>query len=268
MPQATLHDDSTIDLTVAGSGPTVLVAVDELTKGLVDELADTFHVVGFDLTAHTMATPKPDTLTPDNLAADLLAIADAAGAERFAYYGYSWLALAGLQLAIRTDRLDALVMGGYPPLDGPYAEMLAVTEATHQLSLNPKPSEPATQPAQPAQDGEIDWETVELTVPEPVTRQFMTLYQGLRGFDDRAAQPAVQCPRLAVVGSADRIVYSERWGGVTVDLAGPVVRNAAELRELGWDVEVLEGLDHLTAMQPANLLPVLEPWLANVLTRR
>lgn len=53
------------------------------------------------LTAH----PKPETLTAANVAADLLAIADAAGADRFAYYGYSWLALAGFQLALRTDRL-------------------------------------------------------------------------------------------------------------------------------------------------------------------
>jgi pimeloyl-ACP methyl ester carboxylesterase len=264
MAKATLHDQAEIDLTIAGDGPTILLATDELTKGLVDELADGFRVVAFDLTAHTMAKPKPDTLTPDNLAADLLAIADAAGAERFAYYGYSWLALAGLQLAIRTDRLDALVMAGYPPLDGPYAEMLRVTEATHDLALNPTP--PAA--THPTPEGEIDWDAVEMTLPEPVTRQFLTLYQGLRGFDDRAAQSMVTCPRLSVVGSEDRIVYSERWGGVTVDIAGPVVRHADELRAAGWDVEILDGLDHLTAMQPANLVPVLEPWLTSVLTKR
>lgn len=268
MANATLHDQAEIDLTIAGDGPTVLLATDELTKGLVDVLADRFRVVAFDLTAHTMAKPKPDTLTPDNLAADLLAIADAAGAERFAYYGYSWLALAGLQLAIRTDRLDALAMGGYPPLDGPYAEMLRVTEATHDLAVNPAaPPKPAAA-AQPTPEGEIDWDAVEMTLPEPVTRQFLTLYQGLRGFDDRAAQPMVTCPRLAVVGSEDRIVYSERWGGVTVDIAAPVVRHADELRAAGWAVEILDGLDHMTAMQPANVAPVLGPWLTSVLTKR
>lgn len=265
MAKATLHDQAEIDLTIAGDGPTILLATDELTKGLVDGLADAFHVVAFDLTAHAMAHPKPDTLTPDTLAADLLAIADAAGADRFAYYGYSWLALAGLQLAIRTDRLDALVMGGYPPLDGPYAEMLEVTEATHDLAVNPTPPKPT---AQTTPEGEIDWDAVEMTLPEPVTRQFLTLYQGLRGFDDRAAQATLTLPRLCVVGSEDRTVYSERWGGVTVDIAGPVVRHADELRAGGWDVEILGGLDHLTAMQPANVLPVLRPWLTSVLTTR
>jgi pimeloyl-ACP methyl ester carboxylesterase len=272
MVKATLHDQAELDLTLAGDGPAVLLAVDELTKGLVDELAPTFKVVAFDLTAHTMAHPKPDTLTPDTLVADLLAIADAAGVERFAYYGYSWLALAGLQLAIRTDRLDALVMGGFPPVDGPYAEMMKVTDATHELSKN-APTE-AAPPAQatPA-DGEfdwdqVDWDSVELTTPEPVTRQFVTMYRALRGFDDRAAQAALTIPRLCVVGSEDRIVYSERWGGVTVDLAGPVVRNADELRAGGWDLEILDGLDHLTAMRPANVAPILRPWLQRVLTPR
>jgi pimeloyl-ACP methyl ester carboxylesterase len=70
-----------------------------------------------------MSNPAVDGLTPESVASDLLAIADASGADRFAYYGYSWLALAGLQLALRTDRLWALAMGGYPPLDGPYRAM-------------------------------------------------------------------------------------------------------------------------------------------------
>ena len=71
------------------------------------------------------------------MAGDLLAIADAVGAERFAYYGYSWLALSGLQLAVRTDRLAALAMDRYPPYAGPYAEMLRVTRAAHQQAVNP-----------------------------------------------------------------------------------------------------------------------------------
>jgi pimeloyl-ACP methyl ester carboxylesterase len=118
-------------------------------------------------------------------------VADAAGADRFAYYGYSWLALAGLQLAIRTDRLTALAMGGFPPLDGPYAQMLRVTMATHELALASSASPPATTTASsPAAEepGEPDWSQVEVTLSEAQTRQFVTLYQALQDFDDRAAQ--------------------------------------------------------------------------------
>lgn len=32
----------------------------------------------------------------------------------------------------RTDRVAALIMGGFPPLDGPYLQMLQVSVATHR----------------------------------------------------------------------------------------------------------------------------------------
>jgi hypothetical protein len=184
-----------------------------------------------------------------------------AGADRFAYYGYSWLALAGLQLAIRSDRVAALAMGGYPPLDGPYAEMLRVTAATHELAVAnaaspPSPAEPSGQSPE-----ETDWSQVQVTLSEGQTRQFVTLYQALWDFDDRAAQAQLTCPRLCFVGSADEIDYDERWGGVRVSLADPVIRRRDELEALGWQVEVLEGLDHMQAMQAAQVLPILRPWL-------
>jgi pimeloyl-ACP methyl ester carboxylesterase len=106
-------------------------------------------VLAFDYEGHVLATPKPDTLTPVNVAGDILAVADAAGAERFAYYGYSWLAMGGLQLAIRTDRLWALAMGGYPPVDGPYAEMLQVTAAAHRCPPKRAPRRPPSEPTPP-----------------------------------------------------------------------------------------------------------------------
>jgi pimeloyl-ACP methyl ester carboxylesterase len=134
---ARLHDGSTVAVEVRGRGPTVLVAVNPrpvegpaaeelrrwgtdpaLGRNLIDGLADSFRVVAFDYEGHVLQVPKPDTLTPANLAGDLLAVADAAGAGRFAYYGYSWLALAGLQLAVGSDRLTALAMGAYPPWTG------------------------------------------------------------------------------------------------------------------------------------------------------
>jgi pimeloyl-ACP methyl ester carboxylesterase len=290
--QARLHDDSTIAVEVHGRGPVVLLPVNPrpvegpqaeemrrwgadpaLGRTLIDGLGDAFRVVAFDYEGHLLQVPKPDTLTPANVVGDLLAVADAAGADRFAYYGYSWLAAAGLQLGIRSDRVAALVMGGFPPLDGPYGPMLQVTMATHEMavanSASPPPStatasaaseEPSGEPA-----GEPDWSQVEMSLTEAQTRQFVTLYQALQGFDDRAAQVRLGCPRLCFVGSADEITYDERWGGVQVRLAGPVIGRRAELEALGWEVRVLEGLDHMQAMQAVHVLPILRPWLISSL---
>jgi pimeloyl-ACP methyl ester carboxylesterase len=295
MPQVRLNDGSAIEVQVHGEGPALLLPVNPrpvegpraeelrrwgndpaLGRSLIDGLADAYRVVAFDYEGHVLQVPKPDTLTPDNVAGDLLTVADAARAERFAWYGYSWLALAGLQLALRSDRVAALAMGAWPPLGGPYAEMLRVTIATHDMASAPSSTRqgaagdaataasepgPASEPAPASSPDEPDWSTVEVTLSEAQTRQFVTLYQALQGFDERAALPRLSCPRLCFVGSADEIDYGQRWGGVHVSIAGPVVQRRAELEALGWQVEILDGLDHTQAMQAANVLPVLRPWL-------
>ena len=279
MVEARLHDDSTIAVEVHGQGPTVVLPVNpkpvegpqaeelrrwgvdpSLGRTLIDGLRDQFRVVAFDYEGHVLQVPKPDTLTPANVVGDLLAVADAAGAERFAYYGYSWLAMAGLQAAVRSDRVAALAMGGYPPLDGPYEEMLRVTTVTHEIAVANAASPPTTAPSDQSSDA-WDWDPAQMTLTEAQTRQFVTLYEALQGFDDRAAQARLTAPRLCFAGSADQITYDERWGGVRVDLAGPVIGRRAELEALGWEVRVLEGLDHTQAMQAAQVLPILRPWL-------
>lgn len=293
-----LTDGTTLEATIEGAGPAILLPVDPmpadgeradelrrwgvdpaLGRHLVDGLSDRFTVVAFDYEGHLAAHPRPDNLTPMTVAADLLAVADAAGEARFAYYGYSWLALAGLQLALRTDRLSALVMGGYPPLDGPYEEMLAVTTAGHEQAIRMvqrraagETPGTATPPAESAwgdspdwDPSEFDWSTVEITLSEEQTRQYLTLYRELQGFDDRAVQDRLAVPRLCFAGSEDTIDYGESWGNVRVDLAGPLVRECNTLEALGWQVEVLEGLDHTSAMQPDAVLPIIRPWLSSQL---
>jgi pimeloyl-ACP methyl ester carboxylesterase len=273
MPEATLHDGSTIEIEVHGAGPTLLLPVNPLPvtgplaeqmrqygtdpalgQSLIKGLSDAFRVVAFDYEGQCLRRPKPDTLTPANTANDLLAVADAAGADRFAYYGYSWLAMIGLQLAIRTDRLSALIMGGFPPLNGPYEEMLLVTTVAYEMASGAR--------ATPSAD-ESEWSGMALSRDQ--TRQFVTLYQALQGFDDRAAQARITCPRLCFVGSADEIQYGQYWGNVSVSLAGPIVQGQAQLSDLGWDVRVLDGLDHIQAMQAKQVVPILRSWLATKL---
>ncbi|GIH23761.1 hypothetical protein Aph01nite_20710 [Acrocarpospora phusangensis] len=277
MPIAILHDGATIDVQVHGEGPNLLLPVNpepaeegpaaqamrewggdpSLGHSLISGLSAEFRVVAFDYEAHVMAHPK--TLTPDNLAHDLLAVADAVNAESFGYYGYSWLALSGMQLALRTRRCAALVMGGYPPIGGPYAEMLEVTRASYRLAVEERDAPPRG----PVEVG--DWDNVSVGASPEQAGQFLALYESLQDFDDVAAQDRLGCPRLCFAGSADVIDYSPKWGGVRVDIAGPLVQRRTELEKFGWEVHVFDGLDHMAAMRAERVVPLIRPWLAGKL---
>ena len=277
--EAVLHDGTIIPVTINGNGPAFFLPVRaeprpeaeaatmrawgadaDLGPNLITGLSPSYRVIAADYEGHRMAHPAPETLTPENVATDFLAIADAAAADRFGYYGYSWLALCGLQLAIRTDRLWALVMGGYPPLEGPYKSMLAVTRAAHAAAAGPLEQTPAAD--DPVKPG--DWDAATIQTTEAQTRQFVRLYEALQDFDDSTAAVAPDLPRLAFAGSADQIDYGQRWGGVQVRIGAPLAEHKAELRAAGWDVQVLPGLDHLGAMQSSVVVPLLKAWLDRV----
>ena len=67
------------------------------------------------------------------------------------------------------------------------------------------------------------------------------------------------------MGSADEVQYGKSWGDVHVSLAGPIMHGRAQLEDLGWDVRVLDGLDHIQAMQATQVVPILRSWLASKL---
>lgn len=283
MTTASLHDGAPLEVVVLGAGPAVLLPVrttviegedadrmrawgadpnlgHALATGLVEA---GFRVVAADYEGHLAQHPKPHTLTADAVAADLLAVADAAGVRRFAYYGYSWLALAGFQLALRTDRLTALAMGGFPPLGGPYRAMLTVTRATYRMAE-------VNRNRPPAAGGEGrpgDWDSVEVSVSVDQARQYVTLYESLRDFDEAGALGRLTLPRLAFAGADDDITYGPGWGGVEVRIAGALAEHRDTLVRQGWTVELVPGKDHMAAMQAAAVLPVLVPWLTGVLAR-
>jgi pimeloyl-ACP methyl ester carboxylesterase len=282
MATAQLHDGESIEVTCLGDGPAILLPVStavvegeaaaqmrawgadpNLGRTLAIALADAgFRVVAADYEGHLAQHPKPHTLTPDTVAADLVAIAEAGGAQRFAYYGYSWLALAGLQLAIRTDRLTALAMGGFPPLGGPYEPMLTVTRATHRMALANRDTKPATADWEPG-----DWNAVEVTLSPEQTQQYVTLYESLQDFEERDALHRLSIPRLAFAGTDDNITYGPKWDNAHVEIANAFNRHRNELVREGWTVTVIPDTDHLSAMQAAAVLPILTPWLISNVAR-
>jgi pimeloyl-ACP methyl ester carboxylesterase len=137
----------------------------------------------------------------------------------------------GIQLALATDRLTALVCGGWPPIDGPYDLML-------ELAGNA---------------------TAAGTMSRPEARQYQTLYTGpLQEFDDRAAQAQITCPRMCLVGDEDDIYNS--------GVARRIITNRTTLETLGWDIVVLPGKDHMTALEPEVYVPAVATWLDATLT--
>jgi pimeloyl-ACP methyl ester carboxylesterase len=276
MPNAVLHDSADLVVTVVGTGPAVLLPVDlalvdgptaeqlrawgaepNLGHALVTSLAENgFRVIAADYEGHLALRPKPGTLTAENVATDLLAIADAAGATSFAYYGYSWLAMAGLQLAIRTDRLTALVMGGFSPMGGPYGPMLWVTATAHRMAVE-------NQDKTPSQGGGEagDWDAVEVTQTPDQTQQYVTLYESLKTFDEINALPNLRMPRLAFAGANDSITYGPKWDNARVEIAEALATHREELTRQGWAVELIDGTDHMSAMQSSVVLPLIIPWL-------
>jgi pimeloyl-ACP methyl ester carboxylesterase len=160
----------------------------DLCPNFASGLSPSYRVIAADYEGHRMAHPAPETLTPANVAADFVAVADAAHADLFAYYGYSWLALCGLQLAIRTNRLWALIMGGHPPLGGPYKSMPAVTRVAHSAAARSSEQAPAADVA--VEPGDWDAAAIQTNAIQTnaaQTRQFVTLYEAVQDFDDATA---------------------------------------------------------------------------------
>ncbi|WP_413028900.1 alpha/beta fold hydrolase [Paenibacillus taichungensis] len=241
----------------------------ELGAEFIAGLSDEFQILHFDYEGHYMAHPYPEHFTSEYITQDLLRIADQMNVKRFSYYGYSWLALVGLQVAIRTNRLESLIMGGFPPYKGPYEEMRVVTARTYEAALKQhgklehEPEGQASMNSEQMCPEEVDWDNIQIQIDPAQTKQFVTMYQSLLDFDDQLIQDQLSIPRLTFAGEKDTIVYGEKFGNVTVDIAGRLQKNKKILENFGWTVEIIKGadMDHTKAMQPSTVLPIILPWL-------
>lgn len=216
-------------------------ALAPVLQGYLDRLTDRYRVLLVDYPSIGRSRDiDPQDLTADRVCADLLGVATAAGFERFAYWGYSWGGNVGLQLATRTDRLCALVVGGWPALGAPYESLLAAA----RLKL-PKP-EPSS--------------LVVLRSPAQYA-QWVHYGESIAGWSEREAVARIACPRMNVFGSEGDLVEA----GIAVSIASRIRAHRAELESLGWRVLEIVGHGHALCMQPEVAVPPVRAFLDEVL---
>jgi pimeloyl-ACP methyl ester carboxylesterase len=236
---AIAHDGTNIYYEVHGTGKKFVLFGYNLRprspqlQAYVDGLGRDYKLI----VAEYPSEPRLYTLTPATVARDYLEIADQAGAQEFAFIGYSWGAICGLQLAIRTERVTALIAGGFPMINGPYPQLLE--------SLQKRVFQNAMAPTGKNQS----W---------PEARQYLTYFEALQTFDDRSVQNQLRMPRLNFVGTEDRLQFS---GNVEVEFSTVFAEHKDEIEKAGWDVLSIRGRNHFTAMEPAFIVPILYTWL-------
>ncbi len=211
-------------------------------NGYLDRLTDRYRVLLVDYPSIGGSRDiAPQDLSAERVCADLLGVANAAGFDRFAYWGYSWSGAVGLQLASRTERLTALVIGGWPPLGGPYA---AILRATKIKAADPEPSSLVVlrNAAQYAQWGHY--------------------YTSMLDWPEAQAVARIACPKMVFFGADGDLVEA----GVPVSIASLIRAHRTELQAQGWRVHEIAGHGHSVTVRPELVVPPVREFLDAALT--
>jgi pimeloyl-ACP methyl ester carboxylesterase len=210
--------------------------------GHLDRLTDRYRVLRVDYPSIGGSRDiAPDALTADRVCADLLSVASAAGFDRFAYWGYSWGAAAGLQLAERTARLSALVLGGWPPLGAPYEGIL---QATRLKQADPEPS------------------SLKVLRSREQYRQWETWYASMLDWPEAQSVAQIRCPKMVYFGGDGDLVEA----GIPIRIASIIREHRAQLEDQGWTVHEIAGQGHGVCMAPELVVPPVRSFLDAVLT--
>ena len=148
VPTITAADGTKIAYEVSGSGPALVLLhgggqtrQSWAERGYVDRLIKKFTVIRMDFRG-SGDSGRPDTAAGyalDPVLADILAVADAAGAKRFHLWGFGHGASIGRYLAVRSDRVISAVLVGAdmgPTISGPVKEAVLAMRAKWQPLLD------------------------------------------------------------------------------------------------------------------------------------
>ncbi|MFT7773096.1 alpha/beta fold hydrolase [Roseateles sp.] len=210
-----------------------------MLDGYLSRLTDRYRVLLVDYPSIGASRDiPPEQLTAERVSADLLAVATAAGFERFSYWGYSWGGGVGLQLAGRSDRLKALVIGGWPPIGGPYKD---IADAAERKQHDPEASS-----------------MVVLRSKAQYTQWIHYNRSVQLHWNEAEALARMRAlPKLVFHGEKGDLVEA----GIPVPIASLIRNHAARLRELGWELLEVPGVGHEACIKPELFVPALRAFL-------
>jgi pimeloyl-ACP methyl ester carboxylesterase len=185
---------------------------------------------GFGLSTRLQA----DGYSAETLTDDLLAVTAVLGLRRFRVFGYSLTGAIAASLAHTSNRVDAVVAGGFPLL-GSYRRLLADVERK-------------------VSEGESNTATREAIDSDFDGRAAVAFYRYLATLPDGALVDRVSCPMYSFWGDRDEIIDT---------LGDGVAALEAGLGDRRIRTRVLPGLDHLGALvNPGRALPEAADWLS------
>jgi pimeloyl-ACP methyl ester carboxylesterase len=201
-------DGARIAYEVFGAGPPViLLHGGGQTKavwreaGWTDRLGESFRLIAMDVRGNgdSDGPRDPAAYAPERMCADVLAVADACGAERFALVGYSMGGNIGRYLARASDRVSRFVMIGVgfgPGASGAFRERLEAMLAPFARVLAAAGDPAAADDLPPAQLAQ--WRDPRMGPLIPLFRGLIDHYPPLEPED-------LPCPTLWVIGGANEV---------------------------------------------------------------
>jgi pimeloyl-ACP methyl ester carboxylesterase len=252
---ATMADGAKIYLTAHGDrtnpaifmGPHFYMSRSLADPAFVDEwvsgLREDFFLITADYPRGIGRTPNSlgRQYSPDIAAEECGRIADAAGVDRFGWLGYSFGGAMGVQIACRTGRVMALAVGGFPPLNAPFKELVDILERATCAGEVPSGSE------------------------RGVLLTALGFYLPLLDWAERDEINKLAMPCLAFMGEMDMAQGLPH--SATVPLAAILRGAAADLVALGWQIEWLGGHDHASAVRAPVALPLVRKFFLDSLAR-
>ncbi|MGH6932329.1 MAG: alpha/beta fold hydrolase [Dongiaceae bacterium] len=205
-------------------------------KDYLDRLTDDYRVLLIDYpNIGKSHVPDPHDMTIDRVCADMLAVAETAGFKRFAWWGYTFGAVVGLHLASRSDRVSALVCGGWSPLGAQYDDMRAATS-------EPPPAHATAVLREPGQYA-----------------QWSTFYESFKDWREAEAVVRIACPKLLYYGAN---AEPDVGGGGRILRIAPTNRaNRPQLEREGWTVTEIPDADNTVLTEPARVVPIVREFL-------